>query len=194
MATAPVLRRVRRLMCSLAVTLAFVLAMPGAGAAAGPWQAQIVDAETGQPLEGVVVLFSWLKMTRTLGGPSPDFHDASEVATDLDGRFTISARSHVILNPFQYIDGPRVVIFKPGYGQWRVRAGLPPSWQKDEDLTTGDIFARQGIVLELPPLKTREARLKFYRSFRDIGLTPGKYMQRLVEAQMMERRYLGLGN
>lgn len=193
MATAAILRRIAPVAYALAVVVALLLMPPGPGEAAGPWQAQIVDAETGQPLEGVVVLFSWLKMTRTFGGPSPQFHDAEEVVTGSDGRFTIAARRHFVWNPLQYIDGPYVVIFKPGYGEGRIRAGVPPEWEKDEEkkhASTGEVLALGGVVLELFPLKTREERLKFYRSFQDGGVPP-EYSKRLDEARRIERRRLG---
>ncbi len=35
------------------------LALPTLAQAAGPWRAQVVDAETGQPLEGVAVIGVW---------------------------------------------------------------------------------------------------------------------------------------
>ncbi|HEY2991439.1 MAG TPA: hypothetical protein VGM22_01405, partial [Methylomirabilota bacterium] len=51
----------------------------------GPWRAHIVDAETGQPLEGVIVLALWDK--RSFGWPHPDrnYHDIDEVVSDKDG-------------------------------------------------------------------------------------------------------------
>lgn len=172
------------------VVMVGVLAMRDTADGAGPWRAQIVDAETGQPLEGVVVLFVWHKMTRTPGGPSPAFEDAEEAVTGPDGRSTIRARRLFTLNPFKYIEGPEVVIFKPGYGQWGVRGGFPPEW---EELEVGDVFQKEGLVIELPPLKTREERLKFYRTFRGSPtLVPPKHTKRLREAEDVERMYLGL--
>lgn len=179
-----------------ALTLAVILGLsvldsPSTGEAAGPLKAQVLDAETGQPLEGVVVLAYWLKMTRGPGGASPSFYDAEEVVTGPDGRFTIPSRSTLTLNPFTYIDGPEFTIFKPGYGRWGIRGWKgerPKEWQ---DLTVGEILTREGIVIELPPLKTREERLKFYHSLDWSGLVPPERTQRLREAEDAERAYLG---
>ena len=44
-----------RATCALAFSFVITVAVVSPVAAAGPWNAQVVDAETGQPLEGVVV-------------------------------------------------------------------------------------------------------------------------------------------
>jgi hypothetical protein len=164
--------------------------------AAGPWKAQIVNAETGQPLEGVVVLAYWLKMTRGPGGASPSFYDAEEVVTGPDGRFTIPSRSTFTLNPFTYIKDAQFKIFKPGYGAWGIRGWKgerPKEWQ---DLTVGEILTKEGIVIELPPLRTRDERLRFYHglSVSPPTLVPPDRTKRLDEAIRMERAYLGFRN
>lgn len=88
------------------VVLISALAMPAVGWAAGPWKAQIVDAQTKQPLEGVVVVAAWWRATRTLGGPSEEYHDSEEVVTDKAGRFSIRARRYSSLNPLVFFKGP----------------------------------------------------------------------------------------
>jgi len=183
---------VRKAALALAVVAVVgVLGMPDTSQGAGPWRAQIVDAETGQPLEGVVVLFVWHKMTRTPGGPSPAFEDAEEAVTGPDGRFTIRARRLFTLNPFKYVEGPEVVIFKPGYGQWGVRGGFPPEW---EELEVGDVFQKGGLVIELPPLRTREERLRFYDRLRWSPHVPPDRTKSLEEAERVERANLGFRN
>lgn len=58
----------RGVMFSSALALATGCAWFSNGEGSGPWKAQIVDAETGQPLEGVVVLASWIKCEASMGG------------------------------------------------------------------------------------------------------------------------------
>jgi hypothetical protein len=175
----------------IAVLTMGILGPPQPAAAAGPWKAQVVDAETGKPLEGVVVLAVWYKMTRTLGGPSPSFYDAEEEVTGPDGRFIIASRWTFTLNPLTYIDEAEFTIFKPGYGRWRIRdwEKKPKEW---EELSTAEVLAKDNIVIELPPLKTREERLRFYDSLT--WSAPAERAKHLLEAVKRERAYLGLRN
>src|SRR3989475_13295597 len=61
-----------------------VLLMSGAMAAAfeppgeGPWRGTIVDADTKQPLEGVVVLAVWNERYGSIGGGAGGGHFSSE--------------------------------------------------------------------------------------------------------------------
>jgi len=185
-------RIVRLLIVVLAVFLG-----PQAVGAAGPWKAQVVDAETGQPLEGVVVLMYWIKYT---GGPAGwaggEFYDAEEVVTGPDGRFVVPSRWVFTLNPFKKVFR-QMVIFKPGYGQWELRDAK--EWEKLSDWESkarrGEAwkqFEGDGVVMDLPPLKTREERLKFYGSFRGSPtLVPPERTKQLDEAEDAERAYLG---
>jgi len=130
----------------------------------GPWRAQIVDAETGQPLEGVIVLALWDK--RSFGWPHPDrnYHDIDEVVSDKDGRIVIPARDTSGRHPFEKIIGPIITIFKPGYSRWRFQGA--PANPFDEDAVAAkqrstaawERFAHEGIVILLPRAKTREER------------------------------------
>ena len=138
--------------------------------AAGPWKGQIVDAETGQPLEGVVVLFYWLKDSGTLatshGGT--EFYDAEEVVTGPDGRFVIPAR-RIFTLAFWKIFIRRIVIFKPGYGQWAFQGlrdpqNLPYSQYEARRDEAEKELEGDGVVVTLPQLKTREERLQFVNS------------------------------
>jgi len=186
----------RRLVLLLIVALAVLFGPPAAGAA-GPWKAQVVNAETGQPLEGVVVLMYWIKYT---GGPAGwaggEFYDAEEVVTGQDGRFVVPSRWVFTLNPFKKVFR-QMVIFKPGYGQWEFRDAK--EWEKLSDWESkarrGEAwkqFEGDGVVMDLPPLKTREERLKFYGSFRGSPtLVPPERTKQLDEAQDAERAYLG---
>jgi hypothetical protein len=165
--------------------------------AAGPWKAQVVDAGTGKPLEGVVVLAYWLKYTETIAGTAGgEFYDAEEVITGQDGRFVIQARSTWTLNPFRTIKGPEFVIFKPGYGRWRFLGS--EKWpsdvvdRKEQVKRAWEQFQSEGVVIELPRLKTREERLKFYSAVT-WSLVPEEQTKRLREALDDERVYLGLG-
>ncbi|TAK10128.1 hypothetical protein EPO44_00410 [bacterium] len=168
---------------------------PSIGDATGPWKAHVVDAETGKPLEGVVVLAYWIKYTSTAAGlAGPEFYDAEEVVTGPDGRFVIQGRWTFTLLPWTHIRGPELVIFKPGYGQWRFQGSKDwPDDAYEQDTRTKkawEQFRGEGVVIELPLLKTREERLEFYRSVT-WSLVPQERTKRLREALDEERVYLG---
>lgn len=185
-----------------AIYALMLMLLPGlvdasAALAAGPWKAQVVDAETGQPLEGVVVLMYWITYT---GGPAGwaggEFYDAEEVLTDASGRFEVPSRWVFTLNPFKKVSR-EMIIFKPGYGQLRFRGSaewdklLPEQAKARREQALKD-FEGDGVVMELPPLKTREERLRFYRQFGGTPpRVPPEYTKRLRAAEEAERAYFG---
>jgi hypothetical protein len=133
-------------------------AWTGAAEAAGPWRGQVVDAATGEPLEGVIVLAVWDKVSPGMIHHRRDYHDVDEVVTDADGRFVVPERSRLTANPFVSIDGPNLVIFKPGYGRWR-RQGF----KEGEFLGKDEVWRRMekgSVVYELPQLLTVQERRK----------------------------------
>ena len=124
------------------------LALPATGEAAGPWQAQVVDAETGQPLPEVAVIGLWHR--RAAGHPPlflgrTGFAGSTETTTDPAGRFTLPARNFVHVGIGTQIEGPELGLFRAGYGGWRFRGEPAP-------LTGPD------AVIEMRPLPTPEAR------------------------------------
>ena len=135
----------------MVVALVVSLLAPQAAVAAGPWQAQVVDAETGQPLEGVVVLMYWIKYTGSFAGwAGGEFYDAEEVVTGPDGRFVVPSRWVFTLNPFKKVTRD-MVIFKPGYGHWRFRDAMEweklPDWErKARREEAGKQFEGEGVV------------------------------------------------
>jgi hypothetical protein len=133
----------------------------------GPWRGQVVDRQTRQPLDGVVVVAVWDKRYGSVGGWAGGGYFASEeVVTGLDGRFTIQSLKKIPFDPFAIIKGPEFYVFKGGYGEWQFPG--QHEWQKldvDESMKRLDeawrLFNGDGVVIELTPLKTREARLRF---------------------------------
>lgn len=72
----------------------------------------MVDAETKQPLEGVVVLGVWYKRQLTVAGPTGSFYDSIEVLTDKNGAFKISGQGVLL---FSNLNGIDLTVFKAGY-------------------------------------------------------------------------------
>jgi hypothetical protein len=169
--------------------------LPTSGEGAGPWRGQVVDAETGQPLEGVVVLAIFVKRSPGLVHPRTDFHDVDELVTDAQGRFVIPGRSLKTANPFVSIEGPTLIMFKPSYGHYRFRGerewqSLDAYHREQRYAEAQKRFAGAGAVFELPPLKTSEERRDALPSV-PFEVPPAR-VPRLVEAIKQERAFLGL--
>jgi hypothetical protein len=178
------------------ITLAVSLDGLPSGEAAGPWQAQVVSAETEQPLEGVVVLAWWTRHVRGLGGPSEEYHDSQEVLTDTDGRFTIDARWFFSLNPLVFFRGPFFAMFKAGYGRfgWPGYQGSEqwPKEKRDALRTAAQLLQVEGIVLEMPHLESIEQRRDYLGKLEgDYLVVPLEHRLLLQNAIREERRALG---
>lgn len=186
-----------KLFCLVAITVTADALLPGVAMAGGPWKGQIVDAEAGRPVEGVVVLFYWIKYTGTWAGwAGGEFHDSAEVVTDGDGRFVVPSRRTFTLVPWKKVSR-EIVIFKPGYGRWRFAGEeawlrLAPAQRDARYEAVWKQFEGDGVVLELPPLKTREERLKALARTSWAPIVPPNLTTHLKRAVDEERANLGL--
>jgi len=86
----------------------------------GPYEGRVIDAETGRPIEGVVVLGTWYSITITPGGGTHNFYDAQEAVTNKNGDFRIKGLGLKVLSNVEPMDA---LFFKAGYeydsGSWR---------------------------------------------------------------------------
>lgn len=78
----------------------------------GPYEGSVIDADTGEPIEGVVVLGEWSKERITPGGAVSEYYDARETVTDKNGEFSIPGQGLLIASNVTPMD---VLIFKAGY-------------------------------------------------------------------------------
>lgn len=79
-------------------------------------RSQIVDAETGQPIEGAIVVAQWVLSHVGSGGYGTRLH-VYETTTDKKGSYLIPAwgpTPHPPLTDLMYRD-PQILIFKSGY-------------------------------------------------------------------------------
>lgn len=99
----------------------------------GPYKGRVIDAETGQPIEGAVAHGTWSKVYPNPAGSSSEYYDSYEVLTDKDGNFEIPGKGLLILSN---IDDMTLTIFKAGYDQWHPNnwGGLR-NWKSDGSLT-----------------------------------------------------------
>jgi hypothetical protein len=183
---------------SLLLALSIMHISPQSSHALGPWKAQVVDAETKQPVQGVVVVAVWKKYLPVEGTVGVfEYVDSIEEVTGGDGRFVIPER--IFSNTDRLIlKEPDFYLFKPGYGQWRFQgeegwSKLDTAERRKRYEEAGRRFESKGAVIEVPPLKTRDERLNFYQSpWRLPNIVPPEKIKRWTDAQEAERKYLDL--
>lgn len=153
----------------------------------GPYRGLVVDAATGQPLEGAVVVAAWERVRVYPGQWATVPYAAREVLTGRDGRFILDAREVEERAP-RRTRPPRFTIFLPGYAAYPTSA-----FSHSGGFTRGKTFENAGMVVGLPRLETLELRRKHVRELSDVDFyVPLGDIPILVRLLNVERAALGL--
>lgn len=169
----------------LALSLIFILAIWwGLGWAQGqkqwgPFRAQIVDEETGQPIEGAAILAVWWMDIPMFVQDIQVFDAAREAVTDAEGRLKVPGRWPSLL--WLLIRKPQFHYFAPGYVP-HTAVTTPPEGRSFIDPT----------IINMRRLKTTEER-RDYVSGRLPGGIPHEKMPHFIRALNKELSTLGLG-
>lgn len=156
----------------------------------GPYSGQVVDAETGEPIEGAVVLIGFHTKSSSVGGWVHRFADAFEVLTDTNGEFRLYPKRVTSFRAMSIWDKHcDVTIFKPGYGVYpgnKKAFGEPsysPSWSLPEGIH---------VTFHLPKLLTiKEKIINLHLIMEPAGIKPEK-MELLRKLENQERINVGL--
>jgi len=147
-----------------------------------PYRGKVVDAETGAPIAGAVVIAVWEREFTGAGGRLHEFYDAQEVLTDQAGEFVLDASEIEARAPYN-TRWPGFRIYKPGYGFY-------PRYQVSPKIIPRDAFRQEVTVVRLRRSLTKEERLENLNAqFSDI---PEQKQKQLLRAINAERRALGL--
>lgn len=130
METNKLLKRIRHI-ATILFLIVGVLILSGCMTYAGkdgPYFGRIVDKETRQPLEGVVVVGNW----GIAQWGSTTYYDSYETVTDREGNFTIPGQG---IQVFSDLTQLQLFILKAGYEDisgyvWNT-VGLPLGWDGD---------------------------------------------------------------
>lgn len=143
----------------------------------GPYEGKVIDADTGEPIQGAVVLGVWYRIHPNVAGWNSEFYDAVETATDKNGNFQIKGLGPLFISN---IDEMNMVIFKVGYEH------LSTSW---ESLKEG-YYLRQIIKWDgnkaIIPLKrwSLEERLNRFGDYSvHIPMEKKKMLMKEVESE-----------
>lgn len=165
----------------------------GLAEAAGPWTGHVVDFETGEPLEGVVVLAVWEKEVNALVDTSEVFWRAYETVTDDNGYFKIPSYINFTLPLIAHGRGPYISFYKPGYLLDKAMGEdslfgpniQRPFWEVSPIGTSYKIRIGPHYIA-LPKLKTTEDR----RGNIPFFSIPPQYMPKMIQARKEERKRL----
>lgn len=103
----------------LLVPLTACAGLFGTSLSADPIDSRVMDAETGEPIEGAIVLARWALYEGSLTGHASACGVAAieETITDKDGKFHIPGWGPISAICGEMRNGnPMVYVFKPGYG------------------------------------------------------------------------------
>ena len=78
----------------------------------GPYKGRVADSETGEPIEGAVVLAVWRTNYPTGAGGISKYNDAQETVTDKDGAFKLQGKGFMVLST---VELSSISFFKAGY-------------------------------------------------------------------------------
>ncbi len=73
---------------------------------------KVIDVDTSDPIEGVVVLGVWYKEYPTVAGIMRRYHDARETVTDKHGEFRLHGMGIELISN---VERPDITVFKSGY-------------------------------------------------------------------------------
>ena len=146
----------------------------------GPYSGRVIDADTGAPVEGVVVLGVWNTEKVTPAGAIHDFHDARETVTDKNGDFEIPGMGFMILGNVTPMD---VSIFKAGYEH----IGMTSWASLKEDLILRKKIKWEGkkAIIPLKKLTMEERKKRFGSHYVDIPNE--KQKQLLIEIKKEDK-------
>jgi hypothetical protein len=127
---------------------------------------KIVNFDTQEPMEGVVVSCVWFyDQFRLTAASKKEFYDYFETLTDQDGSFRIPGKGVCILRK---IYPPSITIFKAGYSVLHLQDLVPNARQvftSSEEVNWID-----GKVIVLFRKKPLEERLRYLKSHSDVPL------------------------
>jgi len=135
----------------------------------------VVDAETGRPIEGAVVLVEWT-MTKGVPGMShTESYKVIEIFTNMNGKYNIPR----VLNPLVY--SPDITIYKKGFVAWNNKLIFPEHKKRtDFSLRDDNIYKLERFKIEYDKNNHQafiddvihvglatEKKQQFMRSYRD---------------------------
>jgi len=150
----------------------------------GPYKGRVVDADTGKPMEGAVVLGVWYKELPSPGGTVGSYFDAQETVTDKKGDFEVHGMG---LQIFSNVSEMHVLIFKAGYEH--IGSGPWESFKLDPMFKKKIRWEGEKAIIPLRKLTMEERRNRF-GSYYVVGV-PDEKQKLLLNELKIENREIG---
>jgi hypothetical protein len=152
-----------------------------------PYYGRVVDAQSGVPLSGAVIVTAWTRRVIYPFHAHSVFHDSCEVLTDTNGGFVVDARV-VEASRSRGLEPPTFVVFFPGYS---AHGGAGSNATSGTSFIRGDYQAFHGVTIGLVKLTTRQERLATISAVRPPEV-PASKIRNLTRLVNVERAALGL--
>lgn len=194
-----------RLLCFIVFLYLFV-SVSCAFAKDKVYNGRVIDSETKKPIEGVIVVATWLKeLIISTEESIHSIYDVQETLTDRDGRWSLSIPEGKIDNLFleliplvgksiTEVVGPHFTVFKPGYCSWPEGFMVNVCIKNLKPAKDNGFIISGEIIVELPKLTNKEDRRKSLPVLIYDDREKNLYMKerRFIKLINAERRYLGL--
>lgn len=156
----------------------------------GPFQGQIVDGETGEPIPGAVVMAIWREIAPNPVQTTQNFYDVREAVADANGQFVVPRLQPALLG-FR-ITPPQFHWIAPGFGAPRILVTPPdaepfvaPTIVKMHSLKAlpkhEQLRSPGGSLLLIPEERIRVINLTINRKRSELGLPPLNVMTGVAE-------------
>lgn len=181
------------------LVLALLWLAPPAAVGGSALHGQVVDAATGEPLGGSIIVVVWRKTVWLSMEGRQVLQKVVEVVADREGRFTVEDNPGWNLNPFTHLDAdPEIGIFHVGYApfpvaQESVRIRRPDGSVDFMNWPEQAAALRAGMTVRLPRVESREDFARYSDpGYVVMGYAPPPMIPHLMEALDQHRIAAGL--
>jgi hypothetical protein len=146
------------------VTTFLVLALAITGCAT-TLRGQVLDAQTGQPISGAVILGVWTKGGGVPGLAHTDLVGVREAETDGEGRFELERLTGLFVEE-------SVTVYKFGYIGWNSEFTFPPLGRRD-----GTAAPTEARLTPFPPGESHREHMRFIDLAAGAGIASGSWVK-----------------
>jgi hypothetical protein len=130
---------------------------------------KVVDAETGRPIEGAVLLAEWTEVKELPGHCYSDNCKIMEAITDREGNAAIEELIHPLSGITVF--APRITVYKKGYVAWNSEY-IFPGRKKRTDFKWGNNYIFK--LEKFKPGYSYDNHISFIQEAHNFGLSSGK--------------------